>query len=386
MTDLGRNASTLATGGFSTSATAASVAETAARKRFAIPRNALVMGSLFALIAIIGILWLTAPRSSETTDNAYLRADSSAVAPRVEGLITAVLVKDNQIVRAGEPLIRIDPQTYDAKVQAARAAVDDADAGVSVARAALAALGADERLANAQASAAGTGIASADAEVTRAIADRARYDDLASRGFATRRDAERIKASAIGAVSAADRSRANLVVAREQGAVTSARRPVLEAQVQAALAAAQRARAALDLARQDRGHTVVVAPIDGVVGNRQVQVGDFVQPGSRVLTLVPVGALYVVANFKETQTRAMRVGQKASIFVDALGGEALSGTLESFAPGSGSEFALLPFEPGSGNFTKIVQRVGVRIRLDPGQAALALLRPGLSVTARVKVR
>jgi membrane fusion protein (multidrug efflux system) len=126
--------------------------------------------------------------------------------------------------------------------------------------------------------------------------------------------------------------------------------------------------------------------MDGVVGNRQVQIGDFVQPGSRVLTLVPRGALYVVANFKETQTRAMRVGQKTSVYVDALGGDALSGTVESFAPGSGSEFTLLPFEPGSGNFTKIVQRVGVRIRLDGGQPSLSQLRPGLSVTARVQVR
>jgi membrane fusion protein (multidrug efflux system) len=122
------------------------------------------------------------------------------------------------------------------------------------------------------------------------------------------------------------------------------------------------------------------------VGNRQVQVGDFVQPGSRVLTLVPTNALYVVANFKETQTEAMRVGQKAEVYVDALGGDTLTGVVDSFAPGSGSEFTLLPFEPGSGNFTKIVQRVGVRIRLDPEQRAISSLRPGLSVTARVKVR
>jgi len=158
---------------------------------------------------------------------------------------------------------------------------------------------------------------------------------------------------------------------------------VLEAQLQSAEAAALKARAALDLAKQDRGHTVIVAPIDGVVGNRQVQVGDFVQPGSRLLTLVPVKSLYVVANFKETQTKAMRPGQKAQVYVDALDGDALTGTVESFAPGSGSEFSLLPFEPGTGNFTKIVQRVGVRIRLDPNQPALALLRPGLSVTAKV---
>ena len=367
-------------------ATIAADADPAPRKRFAIPRNALFAGVIAAVVAVLGILWLTAPRASETTDNAYLRADSSAVAPRVGGLISAVLVSDNQMVRAGQPLIRIDTQDYDAKVQAAAAAVADADAGVATARAALTALGADERLASAQIRAAGTGIASADAELARAGSDRARYDALLQQGFATRRDAERVKATAIGAASAADRSRAELGVTSQQAAVTQARRPVLQAQLQSAQAAALRARATLDLARQDRTHTTIVAPIDGVVGNRQAQVGDFVQPGSRLLTLVPVSALYVVANFKETQTAEMRVGQKAEVHVDALGGDPLTGTVESFAPGSGSEFTLLPFEPGSGNFTKIVQRVGVRIRLDPGQKALTSLRPGLSVTAKVKLR
>ncbi len=365
-------------------ADAAAGTEITARRRLRVPRNALVMGLVAVAVAIAGILWLTAPRSSESTDNAYLHADSSAVAPKVGGLVAAVLVRDNQVVRAGDPLVRIDAQDYDAKVQAAEAALADAEAGVATARASLAALDADERLASAQVRAAGTVIASADAELVRANADRVRYDALLGQGFATRRDAERVKATAVSAASAADKSRAELGVTSEQADVTRARRPVLAAQLAAAQAAALKARAALDLARQDRGHTVIVAPIDGVVGNRQVQVGDYVQPGSRVFTVVPVRALYVVANFKETQTRGMREGQKAKVYVDALG-ETLTGTVESFAPGSGSEFTLLPFEPGSGNFTKIVQRVGVRIRLDPGQAALALLRPGLSVTAKVEL-
>jgi membrane fusion protein (multidrug efflux system) len=122
-----------------------------------------------------------------------------------------------------------------------------------------------------------------------------------------------------------------------------------------------------------------------VIGNRQVRVGDYVQAGSRLLSLVPQHELYITANFKETQTRDMRVGQAVTIDVDALRGPALKGHVESFAPGSGSTFALLPFEPGTGNFTKIVQRVPVRIRLDPRQAALQSLRPGLSVTAKVRL-
>ncbi len=145
-----------------------------------------------------------------------------------------------------------------------------------------------------------------------------------------------------------------------------------------------RAVAALDLARQDQGHALIRAAVDGVVGNRQVRVGDYVQPGSRLLTLVPMHALYVTANFKETQTRDMRPGQPATIRVDALD-HPLTGRVESFAPGTGSSFSLLPFEPGTGNFTKIVQRVPVRIRFDPGQAIDQALRPGLSVTAKVRL-
>lgn len=297
-----------------------------------------------------------------------------------------MLVRDNQAVRAGDPLVRIDVRDYDTRVLAAEAAVADADAQVATARAALAALGADERLAAAHIRASNTQIAAADAESTRAAADRRRYNALLVDGFVTRRDAEQVDSAAVGAASAAQRSRADLGASIEEAGVTRARRPVLQAQVQAAEAAALRSRAALSLAKLDRGHTLVIAPIDGVVGNRRIQVGDYVQPGSRLLSVVPVRSIYVVANFKETQTREMRPGQAAEVEVDALGGDPLKGTVESLAPGSGSEFTLLPFEPGSGNFTKIVQRVGVRIRLDPGQAALKRLRPGLSVTAKVRLR
>jgi membrane fusion protein, multidrug efflux system len=142
---------------------------------------------------------------------------------------------------------------------------------------------------------------------------------------------------------------------------------------------------ALDLARQDQGHSLVRAAIDGVVADRKVEPGDYVQPGTRLLTIVPLGAVYVTANFKETQTARMTVGQPAAIKVDALPGVELKGRVESFAPGSGSQFSLLPFEPGTGNFTKIVQRVPVRIRLDPGQPGLERLRPGLSTTVKVKL-
>jgi len=355
----------------------------APRKRFAIPRNPLIAAGLAILIALAGALWLAMPSSSESTDNAYLQADSSSVAPKVGGLVTAVLVKDNQRVRAGQPLVRVDDQDYAARAMSAQAALADAQAEVATARAELDALNAQEGLASAQVRAAGTSIASADAEYARADADNRRFNALLAQGFATRRDVERVSSAAVGARSARERAQADLSVAGEQAMVTQARRPVLQAQLARANAAVLKARAAVDLAQQDLRHTIVLAPIDGVVGNRQIQVGDYVQPGSRLLTLVPQSSVYVVANFKETQTRRMRIGQRAKVSVDALGGRTLTGEIESFAPGSGSEFTLLPFEPGSGNFTKIVQRIGVRIRLDPGQVPLMSLRPGLSVTAKV---
>ena len=258
-----------------------------ARRRFALPQKAWKMGLVALLVAAAGVWWLTSPRTAESTDNAYLQADSSTVAPKVGGLVAAVLVQDNQAVKAGDPLVRIDAEDYDARLQSAEAAVADADAQVATAKAALAALGADERLAAAQVRAAGTQIAAADAESVRASADLKRYDALLVDGFVTRRDADQVRATAVGAISAAQRSRADLGTSYEQAAVTRARRPVLVAQVQAAEAEALKARAALALAKQNRGHALVRAPIAGVVGNRQVQVGDYVQPGSRLLSLVP---------------------------------------------------------------------------------------------------
>ncbi len=349
-------------------------------------RNPLVALGVALLVALAGAAWLLSPRTVESTDNAYVRADSSYVAPKVAGLVATVLVRDNQVVRAGDPLVRIDTRDFDARVAAAEADLADAAAGVANARAALQGLSAEQQLASAGIGAARTSIQSADAEYVRAAADRARYESLAEQGFATRRDLERIRATAIVAASARDRSRADSQVASREAEVTRAKGPMLAAQLASAQAAEARARAALDLVRQDRDHALIRAPIDGIVGNRQVQVGDYVQPGTRLLTLVPAQDAYVVANFKETQTRLMVAGQRARVRVDALGGAELTGTVESFAPASGSEFALLPFEPGSGNFTKIVQRIGVRIRLDPGQALLARLRPGLSVSASVKLR
>ena len=363
----------------------AASAEAAPRAKRPFSRRALVAVAAAVSLALGGTVYILAPKGAETTDAAYVQADSSTVAPKVRGLVSEVLVAHNQKVRRGDPLIRIDPEEFDAKVASATADLQNAQATVEAARAALTSLTAEEQLAASNVRAARTSIRSADAQSERAQADRQRYDNLVASGAVARRDADAYRAAAITAGSDADHSRAELDVSVNQLAVTEAKRATLVAGVAQAQAAVSRAQAALDLAKQDQGHAVVRAPIDGVVGDRQVEPGDYVQPGTRLLTIVPMDALFVTANFKETQTARMLAGQPAAIRVDALPGVTLKGHVESFAPGSGSQFSLLPFEPGVGNFTKIVQRVPVRIRLDPDQAAAERLRPGLSTTVTVRL-
>jgi membrane fusion protein (multidrug efflux system) len=348
-------------------------------------KTVLAVGTAVAA-AVVGGSLIAMPKTTVSTDAAYVQADSSSVAPKVRGLISQVLVDHNQTVRKGDPLVRIDAEEFDARVAAAQADLANAEAEAAAANAAFIALAAEERLADSTVRAARTAIVSTDAQSVRAQADRKRFEDLADSGAVARRDVERYRAAAISAQSDADRSRAQLDISRDQVGVTQAKRATLAAALAKADASVARARAALLLADQDQGHTLIRAPIDGVVGDRQAEPGDYVQPGTRLLTIVPMKALYVTANFKETQVARMVVGQAATIKVDALDGKPLTGRVESFAPGSGSQFSLLPFEPGTGNFTKVVQRVPVRIQLDPGQKGLDRLRPGLSTTVKVRLK
>jgi membrane fusion protein (multidrug efflux system) len=362
----------------------ASAPENTKRESFA-SRKAIIAVGTAVLLAVAGAVYIAFPKSAVSTDNAYLQADSSVVAPKVRGLVAEVLVQHNQRVRRGDALVRIDAEEFDARVASATAEVQSTQARQLAARAALISLDAEEQLAASNVRAAQATIRSADAQSERAVADRKRFDDLVGTGAVARRDADQYRAAAVSAVADGERSRAQFDVSRQQAAVTHVKRLTLEANRAQADAAVASALAALDLARQDQDHTVIRAAIDGVVGDRQVEPGDYVQPGTRVLTIVPLDSLYVVANFKETQTGRMLPGQSATIDIDALPGQTLRGEVESFAPGSGSQFSLLPFEPGTGNFTKIVQRVPVRIRFEAGQPALAALRPGLSTNVTVEL-
>jgi membrane fusion protein (multidrug efflux system) len=337
------------------------------------------------ILALGGIAYIVSPKSKVSTDNAYLRADSTVVAPKVRGLVAEVLVEHNRSVKRGDPLVRIDAEEFDAKVAAAQAELLDAEAAVAAVQAEIVALAAEEKLASSSIVAAQSAVRAAEAEHERALADAERYANLVGTGAVSRFDADRFRTVSLSSAADADRYRAQLDVSRNQAAVTHAKRLSLQASTAQAEAAIARARAALSLAKQDQAHAVIYAPIDGVVADRQVEQGDFVQPGTRLLTIVPLDRLYVVANFKETQTTRMVAGQLAEIEIDAFPDVKLRGTVESFAPGSGSQFSLIPFEPGTGNFTKIVQRVPVRILFDAQQPQLASLRPGLSTTVTVRL-
>lgn len=342
----------------------------------------LIVAVLATVAGVAGAAWLLSSRDSVATDNAYLKADSSDVPPQVPGLVIAVRVEENQQVAAGDVLVELDPDDYLQRVSSAEADVAASRASLAAAEAALRRLQSQQRLAEASVEEVSSRIRAADAQRERKLADRTRHQELVNQRLTSRELYDAAIADATEAEAESDRARAALKVAQRQVQVVDSQHAELLAQLDAARASVQRAEAALAVARRNAERTRIVAPIAGIVGNRRVQVGEYVQVGSRLMTIVPVHDLYVVANFKETQTARMLVGQRAEIELDALPGQVLHGRVESLAPGSGAEFALLPFEPANGNFTKIVQRVPVRIRLDDEARALAL-RPGLSAEVSV---
>jgi membrane fusion protein, multidrug efflux system len=347
-----------------------SVPRPASRAR-AVPRRAIFIGAAAVLLIAAGGWWIALPASSVATDDAYVKADSTVVAPKIQGLIAEVLVRDNQHVKAGQPLIRIDPEEYAQAVAAAQADLESAEATLSQ-------QDAQEGLAAANVRQAQATIRSSDAAAVRATADDRRYSTLVSTGDASHSVADQMRAAAISAAADSEKSRAALIASQQQETVVVRNRAQL-------LAGVSKAKAALALAQQNLSHTVIRSPVAGVVGDRQAQIGEYVQPGTQLMTVVPMDTIYVVANFKETQTARMLAGQKARVRFDAFPGRDFTGEVESFAPGSGSEFSLLPFEPATGNFTRIVQRMPVRIRLDRNQPDLDRLRPGLSADVRVEL-
>lgn len=325
-----------------------------------------------ALIAMFGWRWWTDGRFEESTDNAYLRADTTVISPQVAGNVAEVLVEDNQWVEAGQVLLRIDDADY-------RARRDQVRAGVAAAEAMLGNLDARLALQRALLRQAEAEVAAAEASLVFARREDERAQALLRRGVGTRQRAEQAEAVLRERSAALDAAQAlRAAESKRLGVLESERR-----QIEADLA---RARAALELAEIELARTVIHAPLAGMVGNRAVRVGQHVQPGRQLLALVPLQAVYVVANYKETQVEHFRPGLPARIEVDAFPGAEIAGRIDSLAPATGAEFSILPPENATGNFTKIVQRVPVKIRLEPeaARAWAGRLRPGLSVVATVR--
>jgi membrane fusion protein (multidrug efflux system) len=333
---------------------------------------AVVVTSAATAFGLLAHHWWMVGRFIQSTDDAYVGGDVTVIAPKVAGFISQIAVTDNQAVRAGDLLVKLDDRDY-------RAALEKAEADVAMQEASLTNLDATRDLQDAVVAQAQAGIAAAEAEITRAHDDQVRAQHLLDTGVASTQEFQKSDADYKTALANGDKARAALMATRRQLAVIATQKQ----QVRAAREAAIDQR---DLARLNLGYTELRAPIDGVIGNRSAQLGAYATVGSQLLSLVPAHGLWIDANFKEDQLARMHPGAPASVRVDLLAGRKFHGHVASIAPATGAQFSVLPPENATGNFTKIVQRVAVRILLDDDSATLGQLRPGLSVTAKVNTQ
>jgi membrane fusion protein (multidrug efflux system) len=309
---------------------------------------------------------------TQTTDDAYTQADLTPVAAKVSGYVTSMPVQDFERVRAGQLIVQIDQRDY-------IAAVNQITASINAAAATIEALKAQRSLQSANVEAAKATIAATSANVDQNERDLARQKRLLETGSSSTEATEKLQTTRAQLAAQLQQNRAQELAASRQLEVLAAQ----QSQAEAALAAQQ---ANLDLAKLNLGYTSIVAPQDGVIGQRQVKPGQFVPVGGQVTVLSPLPNVWVVANYKETQLTHMVAGQKAEIRVDTFPGRTMRGHVLAFAPGSGQVFSLLPPDNATGNFTKVVQRVAVKILIDDADGLTDRLRPGLSVEATVETR
>ncbi|TPE53551.1 HlyD family secretion protein [Amaricoccus solimangrovi] len=339
-------------------------------------RKRIVLGAL-ALAAIVAGGWYghdywTNGRFLVSTDDAYVQADFAILAPKVTGYVASVPARENEHVKAGDPLVILRDGDYRDALNLAQSQLDAQLASV-------------DRI-NRQAEAAKAAITQSEAKVTaakavqvQAEADLKRYTELAKTDVATSQKLEAARAAS--ATADADVSEAEAGVLTAQADLR-----VVEAQASEARAVLSGLTASRDKARRDLDDTVLRAPTDGVVGNLSVATGDYVTPGARLLAVVPLGQVYIEANYKETQIEQLAPGTRVEVEVDAFPDRAFTGTLQGVSPASGSVFSLLPPENATGNFTKVVQRLPVRIAVPEEVARAGWLRPGLSVVATADPR
>ena len=331
-------------------------------------------GATTAVLAVGVLVYLLAPglfgkKPQQSTNDAFVSADFTLVAPRVAGFIKEVLVEDNQRVQAGQLLALIDDRDFRAAAQAADADTLVARAQLQNARATL------ERQASVIAQAQATVVA-AKAEQAFAEHELNRYNHLAGVGAGTVQNAQQARTRIDQAGARLANATAVLAAERKQVEILTAQRDAAEGGL-------KRAQADLEMASFQLSYTRIVAPVDGMVGERAVRVGAYVTPGSKILAVVPLAQAYVLGNFQETQLTDVEPGQDVVVHVDSLGGEALTGRVESIAPATGVTFAAVKPDNATGNFTKVVQRIPVKIILDPGQPLAQRLRVGMSVEASI---
>jgi len=324
-----------------------------------------------AFVADYGHHYWTVGRFIESTDDAYVKADYTTVAPKVSGYVAAVLVGDNDAVKAGQVLAKIDDRDH-------QAALSQVKADVKAATAAITNLDAQIEL---QQSIIGQARATIDASLASldfARSDAARSQRLITNGAGTQSRAEQSQSLRDQAQAALERDRAALVAAEKKV-------PVLQTQREQAVAQRERAAAAQHQAELNLSYTQIIAPVDGTVGARTIRVGQFVTSGTQLMAVVPLHSVYVVANFKETQLTHVRAGQPVEVKVDSFPDVEIKGHVDSISPASGLEFSLLPPDNATGNFTKIVQRIPVKIVIDDEKVS-GLLRAGMSVEPEIDTK
>jgi membrane fusion protein (multidrug efflux system) len=341
-----------------------------------VSRKAAMIGAA-AVVALAaggwyGTHWLTTGRFIVSTDDAYVRADATTLAAKVAGYVSAIGIADNTYVRTGDVIARIDDGDY-------RLAVDSARDKLATQESTVARIGKQIEAQQASVEQAKAQVASAQAVQTRTASELQRQKELAAKEFASRQTLEQAQSNRDQAIASVQSAQAAL-----DSAIANV--DVLTAQQQEATRQQQELRTALAKAERDLSFTVIRAPVDGMIGNRAMRVGDFVQTGQRLASLVPLADVYVDANFKETQLARLKPGQPVQVNVDALPDQKIEGTVASVSPASGSMFSLLPPDNATGNFTKIVQRVAVRIHLPDEVTAQRLLRPGMSVVVDVNTK
>jgi membrane fusion protein (multidrug efflux system) len=337
--------------------------------RFAIP--------LFAVLVALGFIALATSRWDEWTGNvriqvtndAYVRADLTRLSSRVAGEVLQVAVNDYQRVKSGDLLVQIDPADYQAQV-------DQAEANVAGAQAALDNLANQVELQYATIAQAEAARVSAEAIEVETRQEHERQQSLSQTDAGTRQRLEQATAAYAKAQADVRASRAVIAAQRHQLEVLQGTKKQRAADLAAA-------KAALNAAKLRLGYTRVVAPFDGVTGERQIQPGDYVNIGTNLINVVPLPNVYVIANYKETQLTHVRPGQSVEVTVDSFPNETLHGRVERISPASGSQFALLPPDNATGNFTKVVQRIPARIVFDKNQPLLDRLRPGMSVVTNI---